>query len=150
VNITSSTPWLRRGREVELRDIVGLSRPVKITSTSTAGEALISMIENKTDYLLIDRSGPNDSYGIITRRDIVVGAVAEGRDLSSTTALEIARKPLVVMNNLDLDLRWVAKKMANEGISKIAVFDKENFLGFISDIDILKAVATKAKKEAKA
>jgi len=105
------------------------------------------MIENKTDYVLVDRAGPNDAYGIITRADIVVQGVAKGVDLTKTAALELARKPLVVMNNLDLDIRWVAKKMVNEGVSKIAVFEKDKFLGFISDVDILRAVV--AKKEGK-
>jgi hypothetical protein len=36
--------------------------------------------------------------------------------------------------------------MANEGVSKIAVFDREHFLGFISDVDVLKAVDAKVKK----
>ena len=112
-----------------------------------ASDALVSMIENKTDYLLVDRSGPHDAYGIVTRWDIVVEGIAKGRDLTKTNVLDIARKPLVVMNNLDLDIRWVARKMANEGVSKIAVFDKEDFLGFISDVDIMRAVAS--KKEAK-
>jgi len=132
---------------VELRDVVGRSSPVKISSTATASDALVSMIENKTDYLLVDRSGPHDAYGIITRWDLVVEGIGKGRELTSTPVLDLARKPLVVMNNLDLDIRWVAKKMANEGISKIAVFDKEKFLGFISDIDIMRAFV--AKKEAK-
>lgn len=131
---------------MELRDVVGRSSPVKISPTATASDALVSMIENKTDYLLVDRTGPHDAYGIVTKRDIVVAGIAEGKDLTKTPALELARKPLVVMNNLDLDIRWVAKKMANEGVSKIAVFDKEEFLGFISDIDILRAIT--AKKEA--
>ena len=132
---------------MELRDVVGRSSPVKISPTATASDALVSMIENKTDYLLVDRSGPHDAYGIITRWDLVVEGIGKGKDLSGTPVLELARKPLVVMNNLDLDIRWVAKKMANEGISKIAVFDKEKFLGFISDVDIMRAVV--AKKEAK-
>lgn len=132
---------------MELRDVVSRSSPVKIPSTAMASDALVSMIENKTDYLLVDRSGPHDAYGIVTRWDIVVEGIAKGRDLTKTNVLDIARKPLVVMNNLDLDIRWVARKMANEGVSKIAVFDKEDFLGFISDVDIMRAVAS--KKEAK-
>jgi len=132
---------------LELRDVVSRSSPVKIPSTAMASDALVSMIENKTDYLLVDRSGPHDAYGIVTRWDIVVEGIAKGRDLTKTNVLDIARKPLVVMNNLDLDIRWVARKMANEGVSKIAVFDKEDFLGFISDVDIMRAVAS--KKEAK-
>lgn len=136
---------------MELRDIAGKSRPVRILPSATASEALVSMIENKSDYLLVDRAYPNDAYGIVTRWDIVERGVSEGLDLSKTPVLELARKPLVVLNNLDLDVRWVAKKMSNEGISKIAVFDRDTFLGFISDVDILKAVSENAdsKKEAK-
>ena len=130
---------------MELRDIVGRSRHFKIRPDATANDALVSMIENKTDFLLVDRDSQNDSYGILTRWDIVERAVAEGKDLAETPVLDIARKPLVVMNNLDLDVRWVAKKMAHEGVSKIAVFDREDFLGFISDIDILKAIISKEK-----
>ncbi len=130
---------------MELRKILGDSHHVKISPDATIGEALVSMVENKTDFLLIDRKGPNDSYGIITRWDLVEGAVANGVDFATTPVLNFARKPLVVMNNLDLDIRWAAKKMANENVSKIAVFDKDDFLGFISDVDILKAVSTKSK-----
>jgi CBS domain-containing protein len=132
---------------LELRNILGDSHHIKISPDATIGEALFSMVENKTDFLLIDRKGPNDSYGIITRWDLVEGAVANGVDFATTPVLNFARKPLVVMNNLDLDIRWAAKKMANENVSKIAVFDKENFLGFISDVDILKAVSVKSKSK---
>jgi signal-transduction protein with cAMP-binding, CBS, and nucleotidyltransferase domain len=134
---------------LELRNILGDSHHIKISPDATIGEALVSMVENKTDFLLIDRKGPNDSYGIITRWDLVEGAVANGVDFATTPVLNFARKPLVVMNNLDLDIRWAAKKMANENVSKIAVFDKENFLGFISDVDILKAFSAKSKAEGK-
>lgn len=130
---------------MELRDLVGGSKPVIVPQNATASDALQSMIDNKTDYLLVDRAGPNDAYGIVTRWDIVAGAIANGKDLAKTQVLDVARKPLVVMNNLDLDIRWVAKKMTNEGISRIAVFDKETFLGFVSDVDLLQAVLVKTR-----
>jgi CBS domain-containing protein len=132
---------------MELRDVISGSKPIKIQPSATASDALVSMMENKTDYLLVDRSGPKDSYGIITRWDIVAGAIANGKDLAITPVLDVARKPLVVMNNLDLDIKWVAKKMTNEGVSRIAVFDKEIFLGFISDVDILRAVVSRSKTD---
>lgn len=131
---------------MELRDIVSDSRHVKIKSSASVGDALVTMIENKIDFLLIDRDEPNDAYGVVTRWDLVEGPIAHGKNLASTSIMEYARKPLVVMNNLDLDVKWVAKKMANEGVSKIAVFDGESFIGFISDVDILKAVASKSRK----
>jgi len=104
-------------------------------------------MENKTDYLLIDRTGPSDAYGILTRWDLVAKAIACGKELANTPVLDLASKPLVVMNNLDLDIRWVAKKMRNEGVSRIAVFDKDVFLGFVSDVDILRAAASKTRTE---
>jgi len=131
---------------MELRDVISGSKPVRIQPNATAKDALVSMIENKTDYLLVDRAGLNDAYGIVTRWDLLAGAVANGKDLANTSVLDLARKPLVVINNLDLDIRWVARKMANEGVSKIAVFDKESFLGFISDVDILRAVVSRANE----
>ena len=45
---------------------------------------------------------------------------------------------------MDLDIRWVAKKMVNEKTSKLMVFDREDFLGYVSDVDILRAVAEKS------
>jgi len=137
------------GQQVELREIDSGSKPVKISPDAKASDALVMMIENKTDFLLVDRAGYNDSYGIVTRWDIVEGPIAHGASLATAPVIDYARKPLVVMNNLDLDIQWVAKKMANESVSKIAVFDRENFLGFISDVDILKAVVAKAAKKPK-
>lgn len=125
---------------MELRDIVSGSRPVRIPPDATVADALVAMAENKTDFAIIDRTGADDAYGIISRWDIVVGPIAEGESLSGMPALSCARKPVVVMHNLDLDIRWVAKKMANENVSKIMVFERENFLGAVSDVDILKAV----------
>ena len=98
------------------------------------------MMEGKTDYVLVDRTGPDDAYGMVSRWDIIEKAIATGDDLKDILAVDIARKPLVVTNNLDLDIQWVAKKMADEGVSKLAVFDKESFVGFVSDIDVLKAL----------
>jgi CBS domain-containing protein len=132
---------------MELRDVISGSKPTKIQPSATASDALVSMMENKTDYLLVDRSSPNDAYGLVTRWDIIAGAIANGKDLASTPVLDVARKPLVVMNNLDLDIQWVAKKMTNEDVSRIAVFDKERFLGFISDVDILRSVVSKSKTD---
>ncbi len=124
---------------MELRDVVKGTMPVRISVGSTAADALIAMMENKTDFLLVDRTGIDDAYGIVTHRDIVEKAVAEGNDLSEVPIADIARKPLVATNNLDLDIRWIAKKMADEHVSKLAVFDRDNFMGFVSDIDLLKA-----------
>ena len=129
---------------MELRDIISSSKPVRISAEAMVAEAVATMKENKTDYLLIDRGNPNDAYGVVTKWDIVRGPIADGCDLEKTPVISCARKPLLVLNNLDLGIEWVARKMANEGVSRIAVFDREDFLGFVSDIDVLKAAAKEA------
>lgn len=134
---------------MELRDIINATVPVKVKSDASVAEALVAMMENKTDYVLVDRTSPDDAYGIITRWDVVEKAIAEGVDIQSARATDVARKPLVTTNNMDLDIRWVAKKMADEGVSKLAVFDRENFQGFVSDMDILKAVVGRHAKPPK-
>jgi signal-transduction protein with cAMP-binding, CBS, and nucleotidyltransferase domain len=134
---------------MELRDIISGSQPVRVPPGATVADALVAMAENKTDYVMVDRTGIDDAYGIITRWDIVVGPIANGSSLTETPALSCARKPMVVMNNLDLDIRWVARKMANEGVSKIMVFDRENFLGSVSDVDVLRALVTQVSKTTK-
>lgn len=134
---------------MQLRDIISGAVPARVKSDASIAEALVAMMERKTDYVLVDRIGPNDAYGMVTMWDIVEKAIAEGSDITQVLAVSIARKPLVVTNNMDLDLRWVAKKMADEGVSKLAVFDRENFVGFVSDLDILAAAAKKTPKEGK-
>ncbi len=131
---------------MELREIISGSKPVRIPPDATVADALVTMAENKTDSVIVDRRGIDDAFGMITRWDIVVGPIAEGEDLSELPALSCARKPVVVMNNLDLEARWVAKKMANENVSKIMVFDRDEFLGSVSDVDVLRAVAAKASR----
>lgn len=132
---------------MELRDIISGSVPAKIASDATVADALVAMMERRSDYVLVDRTGPNDAYGILTKWDIVEKAIAEGVDITETAAVSIARKPLVTTNNMDLDVRWVAKKMADEGVSRLAVFEKENFLGFVSDMDVLMAAAGRTARE---
>ena len=135
---------------MELRDVISGSRPEMLPPDSTVADALVAMAENKTDFVIVDRTGIDDAYGLISRWDIVVGPIADGKNLLEIPALSCARKPVVVMNNLDVDIRWVAKRMANENVSKIIVFDKENFIGVVSDVDLIRAVSSKgipAKEE---
>jgi len=132
---------------MKLKDIVNFSQPVKVPGDSTVEQALVAMMENKVDSLLIDRSSRSDAYGIVTKWDLVEGPIAHGMDLGATPVIEFARKPLVSVNNLELDIQWVAKKMANEKVSKLAVFDRENFLGFVADTDVLGAAVEQARHE---
>ena len=126
---------------MELRDILGEPPSVILKTSSTAMDAISAMVENGIRSVLIDRDDPQDSFGIVTTKDIINDVVAKGLEPTQVLLRDICSKPLVVANNLDIDMRWVAKKMANEGVVRLAVYDGGNLKCLVSDVDILKAVA---------
>ncbi|HIJ17310.1 MAG TPA: hypothetical protein HA364_06010, partial [Thermoplasmata archaeon] len=52
----------------------------------------------------------------------------------------IMSRPLVILTNLSLDIKWVAKAMANSGVSTIVVFDKGDFYGYVTESCIIEGV----------
>lgn len=132
---------------MELRELLGEPPSVILKTSSTAMDAISAMVENNTRTILIDRDDLQDSFGIVTTRDIINDVVARGLDPSQVLLRDICSKPLVAANNLEVDLRWVAKKMANEEVSRLAVYDGGDLKCLVSDIDILKAVAKELECE---
>jgi predicted transcriptional regulator len=126
---------------MQLRDLLGEPPSVVLKTSSTAMDAISAMVENGIRSVLIDRDDPQDSFGIVTTKDIINDVIAEGQEPSEVLLRDICSKPLVAVNNLEIDIRWVAKKMANEEVVRLAVYEGENLKCLVSDIDILKAVA---------
>ena len=119
----------------------------RIPSTATAAEAIALMAEYHIPVILVEKGDEGDTYGVLTRRDIVSKVIGEGRDPTKTLVSELASKPLMVLNNNEVEVIWVAKFMARENVSTLALFDGGEFKGFVTDADILKAMAAPLKAE---
>ena len=119
---------------LKARDIM-TNRVITIQSLATVAEALELMRKNKVHELVVDRSGSDDAYGIITDEDIVYNVIAEGEDPLAVQVYEVMMKPCVVINP-DLGVEYVAKLFANVGI-RCAPVIQEKLLGIISVSDIL-------------
>jgi predicted transcriptional regulator len=132
---------------MQLRDILGEPPSITLKTSSTAMDAISAMVENGIRSVLIDRDDPQDSFGIVTTKDIINDVIAKGLEPSQVLLRDICSKPLVVANNLDIDIKWAAKKMANEGVVRLAVYDGGNLKCLVSDVDILKAVAKELECE---
>lgn len=132
---------------MELRDILGKPPTVVLKADMTAQDAITAMVENRVRSVLVDRDDAQDAYGIMTTRDIINDVIANGLEPSQVRLRDVCSKPLVVANNLDIDLRWIAKKMANEGVARIAVFEGGDLKCLVSDVDILRAFAEELKCE---
>jgi CBS domain-containing protein len=112
---------------------------VTIDGMATARQAAQKMTESGVRALIVERRGPEDAYGIVTQRDIVYEVIAAGEDPDEILVHEIMSKPLVVVNP-DLDVKYVARLMANMGLSRAPVIAEGKLQGIVSVSDVVKTV----------
>ena len=123
-----------------LKDVVKTWELHSIGPEETVHVAMQKMLDKNLFTLLVPRKDKHDAYGIVTKKDILSKVIAEGKDPKKVKVKAVMTKPLVILTNLTLDLRWVAKAMANSGVSTIAVFDKGDFYGYVTEACILEGV----------
>ncbi len=129
-----------KATKLTLRDVVKTFELPTIDRSESAKRAVERMVETGCNYLLVPRQNKSDAYGIVTKKDVLAKVVAQGRDVSKVQVKDIMSQPLVILTNLSLDIRWVAKAMANSGVSTIAVFDKGDFYGYATEACIIEGV----------
>jgi len=123
-----------------LKDIVKTFELPTVGREESAHSAMKKMLDGNCYTLLVPRKNKNDAYGIVTKKDLIAKVIAEGKDPKKVKVKDVMSKPLVILTNLSLDLRWVARAMANSGVSTIAVFDKGDFYGYVTEGCIVEGV----------
>ena len=113
---------------------------VMVDGMASALDAAKLMKSKGVRALVVDRRGPEDAFGIVTQRDIVYRVIAPGADPAKVKVHEIMSKPLVVINP-DLDLKYVARLMANMKLSRAPVIAEGKLQGVVSVTDVIKAIA---------
>jgi len=73
--------------------------------------------------------------GIVTDRDIVVRAVAEGRDPNATTVREIASTELVTVSPDD-DLDEALNLLAQRQVRRLPVVEGDRLVGIVAQADV--------------
>jgi CBS domain-containing protein len=73
--------------------------------------------------------------GIVTDRDIVVRAIAKGKDPTGMPASDISSRELVTVHPDD-DLSDALELMAQHQVRRIAVTDDERLVGVVSQADV--------------
>ena len=112
---------------------------VTIDGSATVADAIQMMKDEGVRCLIVDRRSEDDAYGIVTQRDICYEVIAQREDPTAVAIHEIMSKPLVVVNK-DLDIRHVARLMANQGLSRAPVIFGGKVQGIVSVSDVLNAV----------
>jgi len=117
------------------RDIM-TAEVVTVDGSATVADAVSLMKEKGVRALIVDRRNEDDAYGIVTQRDIVYSVLAERRDPTGVKVHEVMAKPLVVVNP-DLDVVYVARLMAQKGLSRAPVLYEGKLQGVISVSDLI-------------
>lgn len=78
--------------------------------------------------------------GIVTDRDIAVGAVADGRSLGEMRVGELAQG-IVSTVRADEDVERIVDTMGDQQIKRLPVMDGDQVIGMISESDLARNVA---------
>ena len=109
------------------------TEPICLTSSTTLIDAAVQMREYDIgDVLITDQ---DRIYGVLTDRDIVIRALAEGRDPASTTAGEIASRQLVTVSPDDPVSRAV-ELMREHAVRRLPVCQDGRPVGIVSVGDL--------------
>ncbi len=117
------------------RDIM-TTEVVTVDGSATVAEAVRLMKEKGVRALIVERRSDDDAYGIVTQRDIVYSVMAERKDPTKVKIHEVMTKPLVVVNP-NLDAVYVARLMAQKGLSRAPVIYEQKLQGVISVTDLV-------------
>jgi CBS domain-containing protein len=117
-------------------------RPRCVTPETTISEAAQLMKSDDIGSLPI--LDGEQLAGVVTDRDIVIRAIAEGKDPRGMPVREVASRELVTVH-ADEDLSNALKLMASQQVRRLPVVDDDNRLvGIVAQAD----VAIEAKENA--
>lgn len=119
----------------QVRDVM-TSNPTTCEPTATLVDAAKVMAREDVGPVPIVEGGK--LVGLVTDRDIIIRAVAEGRDVTSTTVQDVASKDLVTVT-ADEDLDRALQLMAQHQVRRIPVVDGDRVVGIVSQADVARA-----------
>jgi CBS domain-containing protein len=108
----------------------------RIGREASAADAVAQFNDRGISSLIVEKSNPRDTYGIVTMRDVVSKVVARGLPLTQVRVHEIMTKPLIWIIP-DMSVKHVARLFANNNISRAPVIDNNELVGLITMHDIL-------------
>jgi CBS domain-containing protein len=108
--------------------------PVALTTEATLRDAATAMRDRDIGDVVVTK--PDGSVcGLITDRDIVVRAVAEGRDPASTTLEDVCSGDVVTVAPDD-PVAAAIKAMEDHAIRRLPVMDNGSLVGIVSIGDL--------------
>jgi CBS domain-containing protein len=111
------------------------SSPIGLEDTATLVDAARAMREGDFGSVVVMKGG--SICGVVTDRDIVIRAVAEGKDPKSVKLGEICSEHVVTVSP-DQSVDEVAELMRDKAVRRVPVIDKGRLVGIVSLGDLAK------------
>jgi signal-transduction protein with cAMP-binding, CBS, and nucleotidyltransferase domain len=108
---------------------------VDIQPEATVGDAIEKMREWNVSSLLVRRQDSTDTWGFMSRKDVLEKVVARGLDSDTVHVYEIMTKPVITVPP-NCSLRDCAALMVRADIRRVLVFDGQDIVGIVSSSDI--------------
>ena len=112
---------------------------ITVEAQTPVSDALETMRHKNISSLIVNPTGPDDAYGIFTKRDIITKVVARDLDPNHLLVSEIMSKPVLTISP-KTGLRECSILMSKAGIRRLPVVDGDKLVGVISDTDIFQCV----------
>lgn len=114
--------------------------------STTIAEAARLMRQHHTGDLIVtdDSDGTREPVGIVTDRDLVMEAIAKGRDIDRTPVSEVMGKPVVVASGSE-NMSDAIDRMRTHGIRRLPIVDDGGVvLGIVTLDDVYRVLADRA------
>jgi len=118
-----------------IRDLM-TENPTTVEPSATLVEAARVMAQEDVGPVPVVEGGR--VVGILTDRDIVVRAVAEGRDPQSTTVQDVVSTDLATVQP-DSSLDEALQLMAQRQVRRLPVVEGEKLVGIVAQADVARA-----------
>ncbi|ACF12637.1 putative signal-transduction protein with CBS domains [Chloroherpeton thalassium ATCC 35110] len=116
---------------------------VTIDGSKTVAEAIQLMKRFNTSSIVVKPRNEDDTYGIVTEKDILEKVIDPGddvhRDPWNTPVFEVMSKPIVSVYP-EMRLKYALRLMKRVQIRRVAVLDGDKLVGILSETDVLHAV----------
>jgi CBS domain-containing protein len=116
----------------KIKDVM-TQNPTSCDPSTTVVEAAKVMASQDVGSVPVVKDGR--LVGMVTDRDIVVRALAEGRDPSATKVGEIASSDLDTVSPDD-DLNTALRKMASSRVRRLPVVKDDQLVGIVAQADV--------------
>jgi len=120
-------------RECMQRDVRIISR--KYTVAAAARE----LTRQRVSSFLVEPLDQNDTYGIITRKDVVETLISDYSDENVLLVEDVMTHPVISIGP-DLSVQLAQQTMRMVGVRRLPVIEDGRLVGILSNSDILAAL----------